>query len=64
MTNGFDTVDLIGTLDSSDLDVLRIDVPGHRKKILLAIGALKGDASQQSSLNVELKREQEEKYGL
>ena len=46
---GFDTLDVISEIEQNDLDYMQITLPGHRKKILLAISKLK--ASKQSHNN-------------
>lgn len=45
---GFDTLSVIAEIDKSDLDYMEITLPGHRKKILLAVTKLKESLNQSS----------------
>lgn len=42
--NGYDELDVIAELDETDLDAMKINLPGHRKKILLRVKQLKEQA--------------------
>ena len=44
MQNGYDELDVIAELDETDLDAMNINLPGHRKKILLRVKQLKEQA--------------------
>jgi len=59
--NGFDTLSTIAALEEKDFETLGIDLPGHRKKLLMAAELLRNPDGVKLDVQKKEKEEQEKR---